>query len=173
MGAKSGGDRTRPAHKFTRLNDFRDLGALLRNFFAALPARSDAPKGRGRAPGRAVSLWAWTKPKNGQNETLISPSETKRFAGHHEAIEIIIDVESVISRDCLFSMAYPLFRFAVFARLYVLNDLASPPFRRFRGMLFRPPQPGPMDPESASRRAPGRALWRAVSTIRHSTTNFS
>jgi hypothetical protein len=32
-GSKSAGDRTRPTHKFTRLNDVMDLGALLRNFF--------------------------------------------------------------------------------------------------------------------------------------------
>jgi hypothetical protein len=50
--SKSAGDRTRPAHKFARLNDFTGLSALLRNFFAALLACSDAPKDEDARPAR-------------------------------------------------------------------------------------------------------------------------
>jgi hypothetical protein len=68
------GRPTRPAHKVTRLNDFIGLGALLRNFFAATPARSNAPK------SGAVNFGLGSAGKRPKRK-LISPSETKRFAG--------------------------------------------------------------------------------------------
>jgi hypothetical protein len=77
--AKTAGDRTRPAHKFTGANDSKALAALLRNFFTA--TRSDAPMDEEGRPTAPLRSGASTRPKNGQNETLISPGETKRFAG--------------------------------------------------------------------------------------------
>jgi hypothetical protein len=77
----------------------------------------------GLRPGRSPR--AWTKPKNGQNETLISQCETKRFAGH------------VVSHCNPYQR-----RISHFAVLFVFNGLASFSFRRFRGMgLSRPPAP--------------------------------
>jgi hypothetical protein len=101
-------------HKVTRLNDFKILGALSRNFFgtqASISPRSDED-GRPTGP---VSFRAWTKPKNGQNETLISPRETKRFASR------------VVSRWNHYGR-----RISHFAVLFVFNGLNPFSFRRFR-----------------------------------------
>jgi hypothetical protein len=57
-----------------------DLGALLRNFFAAT---SGSPKRARRKGERRIGRLAsgLDQAENGQNETLISRCETKRFAG--------------------------------------------------------------------------------------------
>jgi hypothetical protein len=76
-----------------RLNDFRELAALLRNFVTPEPpppGLRDLPTFReaaqsvdpARMGGRAVSLRAPTgAEKPPRKETLISPCEMKRFAG--------------------------------------------------------------------------------------------
>jgi len=74
---------TWPAHKFTRLTDFKDLLALSRNFLRpARPAASMAtPAGKPHFAPR-----------------------TQRFAPVAQAIEMIGRAESAISRFCVFSM---------------------------------------------------------------------
>jgi hypothetical protein len=93
------------------------LAALLRNFFAA--TRSDAPTDEEGRPTAPLRVGASTGPKNGQNETLISPGETKRFAGR------------VVSHWNHYGR-----RIRHFAGLFVFNDLSPFSFRRFRSMLF-------------------------------------
>jgi hypothetical protein len=106
-----------PAHKFTRANDSKALAALLRNFFATgfEPAPIRLAEGRGWAPGLAVSLRAWTRPKNGR--ALISRCETKRFAWHN------------VSHWNHYGR-----RISDFAGLFVFNDLTPFSFRRFRSL---------------------------------------
>jgi hypothetical protein len=89
----------------------------LRNFFATgfEPAPIRLAEGRGRAPGLAVSLRAWTRPKNGR--ALISRCETKRFAWHN------------VSHWNHYGR-----RISDFAGLFVFNDLTPFSFRRFRSL---------------------------------------
>jgi hypothetical protein len=58
-------------------------GAIRDSFAAASLAAASSSlgraEGRGARPGRFAS--ASTRTKNGENEPLISPRETKRFAG--------------------------------------------------------------------------------------------
>ena len=70
-----------------------------------------------------VSFLALTRPKIGKTKGFVSPNETKRFASAPQVIEIIEGAESAISRNRLFSMAWPSFRFAI---------LVAIPFSRFK-----------------------------------------
>jgi hypothetical protein len=92
---------------------------------------------------RAVALRGSASQKNSQNETIISPSETKRFAGR------------VVSHWNPYGS-----RIRHFAGLFVFNDLSPFSFRRFRSMLFRPLERRPIASRSA--------LRRAALAIRHS-----
>jgi hypothetical protein len=66
-----------PAHEVTRLSDFKDLGALLRNFFRrTLPARSDAPKDEDRRPTGPFRL--------GLGEVEKRPKRKAHFAKRNE-----------------------------------------------------------------------------------------
>jgi hypothetical protein len=98
-------------HKVTRLNDFKILGALSRNFFGTQASTSPRSHEDGRPTG-PVSFRAWTK--RGQDETVISPRETKRFASR------------VVSRWNLYGR-----RISHFAVLFVFNGLTPFSLRRF------------------------------------------
>ena len=121
-----GGEVDKMEDKLGRLDAAREaLAALLRNFFATgfEPAPIRLAEGRGRAPGLAVSLRAWTRPKNGR--ALISRCETKRFASHN------------VSHWNHYGR-----RISDFAGLFVFNDLTPvfvSPFSR--SALFLPPEP--------------------------------
>lgn len=107
-----------PAHKVTRANDSKALTALLRNFFAKdawCSPRSVAPDPTrtGGRPARFAS--GLNKAENGQNERSFRFAQRNVSQGMAQVIEIIMDDESVISINRLFSMTYLRFRFAVFA----------------------------------------------------------
>jgi hypothetical protein len=112
--------KTKHTNKLTACQDEAvEFGAIPKlhlgsyaTFSQQLPACSDAPK------GDAVLLRAWTKPKKGQNETLISPSEAKRFAAHG------------VSRWNPYGR-----RISHFAGLFVFSDLTPFSFRRFRALF--------------------------------------
>jgi len=92
--------------------------------------------------------FAWTRLKNGPNEALISPGETKRFAAH------------ALTRWNRYGP-----RISHFAELFVFKGLTSFSFRRFHGLFvfngLAPLSVSPRNPKGAwtsrrSRIAAGR-----------------
>jgi hypothetical protein len=79
---------------------------------------------------------AWTRLRNGPNEALISPGETKRFAAH------------ALSRWNRYER-----RIRHFAELFVFNGLTSFSFRRFHGLfVFTDLAPLSVSPRNSQRR---------------------
>ena len=82
LGALEGGRPERPARKVTRTNDFKDLGALLRNFFRGNFQLRRAPKDEDGRPTGPIRFMPGRRRKTAKTKRLISRGETKRFAGH-------------------------------------------------------------------------------------------
>ena len=117
------------------LQKMRPLGPTSRAFRHEIPGeipelrpnRGKTSRGRSSRRGRdrkgrlsarprafAISFVAPMRPKTAKTKRFVSPSETNRFASGSQVIEIIERAESAISRNRLFSMTWPSFRFAIF-----------------------------------------------------------
>jgi len=104
-----------PAHNVARANDFMGLPATLRNFPTFVTGAPDAICGAASLTPAGPFRFAR---RRGRKTKPISPSETKRFAGH--AVSHWNPYERRIRH---------------FAELCVFNSLAPFSFRRFRGLF--------------------------------------